>query len=97
MQGCRWVYIFKVYTTHDYIYLHLYFAVYIYFKSPHEFHLLSICAVSHKIYVHFRKVNIPFSTAELASLVNDVLNVDKELKGSGVHRQISVNETNILM
>ncbi|XP_028157381.1 uncharacterized protein LOC114350673 isoform X2 [Ostrinia furnacalis] len=37
-------------------------------------------------------LTIPFSSSETANLVQEVLNVDKELKGSGVSRTITSDQ-----
>ncbi|KAL0893916.1 hypothetical protein ABMA27_014011 [Loxostege sticticalis] len=40
-------------------------------------------------------LTIPFSTSETATLVQEILNVDKELKGSGVSRVITANNETV--
>ncbi|CAG9783754.1 unnamed protein product [Diatraea saccharalis] len=40
-------------------------------------------------------LSIPFSSSDTASLVQEVLDVDKELKSSGIQRQISTVGVNL--
>lgn len=42
-------------------------------------------------------LTIPFQSAKYAALACDVLNVDKELKGSGVSRDISRKSENLVI
>lgn len=42
-------------------------------------------------------MKIPFESAESASLACEVLNVDSELRGSGIKRDISTDGENLLM
>ncbi|KAJ8722704.1 hypothetical protein PYW07_003884 [Mythimna separata] len=42
-------------------------------------------------------VTIPFPSSETATLAYDVLNVDKELKRSGVQRKIETNSENLVI
>lgn len=49
------------------------------------------------IFFDFRCVTIPFPSPESALLAYDVLNVDNELKRSGVQRIIETNSENLVM
>lgn len=42
-------------------------------------------------------LRIPFSSSEHASIAYEVLNVDRELRGSGVHREISKDGVNLVV
>ncbi|KAF9418449.1 hypothetical protein HW555_004737 [Spodoptera exigua] len=42
-------------------------------------------------------LTIPFPSPESASLTRDVLNVDKELKRSGVQRKLETNAENLVI
>lgn len=49
------------------------------------------------LFLVHRSLTIPFSTSETATLVQEILNVDKELKGSGVSRVITANNETVHM
>ncbi|CAH0720842.1 unnamed protein product, partial [Brenthis ino] len=42
-------------------------------------------------------LQIPFKNEEQAILVTEILNVDKELKGSGIHRNINFEDNSLLV